>query len=245
MLTKISIIIVHWNTPEQFQVQSSKFEVRKNIEVIVVDNSSDKKLEIRNKNLRLIQNKTNLGFAAACNQGAKIAKGEWLLFLNPDTHITSDEILKFIKNADERNFDAASPEQKGDSYYKPLPIWLSLAVEFSPLQRLIPLSLFKKRTLFGGCLLIKSAVLKKIGGWDDNFFLWFEDSDLTKRLYDNGYKVGWIPVQYSHEGGTSFKKLEEPYKKKMFFESMNLYSKKHFGTFGKLIVKVLTALNTR
>lgn len=245
MLTKISVIIVHWNTPEQFQVQSSKFEVRKNIEVIVVDNDSDKKLEIRNKNLRLIQNKTNLGFAAACNQGAKIAKGEWLLFLNPDTQISTTELFKFVKYAEENILDAASPEQKGDSYYKPLPTWLSLAVEFSPLGRLIPLSSFKKHTLFGGCLLIKSSVLKKLGGWDEDFFLWFEDSDLTKRLYDNGYKVGWIPVQYSHEGGSSFKKLDEPYKKRVFFKSMNLYSRKHFGTFGKLIVKVLTALNTR
>jgi len=245
MLTKISIIIVHWNTPEQFQVQSSKFEVRKNIEVIVVDNNSDKKLEIRNKNLRLIQNKTNLGFAAACNQGAKNAKGEWLLFLNPDTHITSSDILKFIENAEVQQFDAACLNPASGNYLKPLPSALSLLAEFSPFCRFIPLRLFRQKTLFGGGLLIKKSVLKKLGGWDEDFFLWFEDSDLTKRLLDEGYKIGWIEVPHNHAGGVSFKGLKEQQRRELFFASMNLYAQKHFGYFGKFAVKFLTVLNTR
>ncbi len=243
MLTKISIIIVHWNTPEQFQVQSSKFEVRKNIEVIVVDNNSDKKLEIRNKNLRLIQNKTNLGFAAACNQGAKLAKGEWLLFLNPDTHISSANVLEFVRKTEERKLDAASLQPSSNSYTKPLPSPFSLLIEFSPLGRLIPLSVFKQKTLFGGGLLIRKSVLKNIGGWDEEFFLWFEDSDLTRRLIDSGHTIGWITIKHSHAGGVSFKRLKEQQRRKLFFISMNLYANKHFGTVGKLIVKLLTYIN--
>lgn len=222
------------------------------LEIILIDNNStnesNKKLnsyKLSTSGYKVILNKTNVGFAKACNQGAQIAKGKWLLFLNPDTLITSDEILKFVKSAEKQNLDAASPTQTGDSYYKPLPTWFSLAVEFSPLGRIIPLSAFKKRTLFGGCLLIKASALKKLGGWDERFFLWFEDSDLTKRLYDMKYKIGWLPVKYKHSGGSSFVKLDFTYKRNIFFESLNIYARKHFNLGERFIVKLLTTMNKR
>lgn len=245
---KVSVIIVHWNTPSALEAQQKLIKTSNDLEVIVVDNASEKSIknpERKNKNVRIIENNENLGFAAACNQGAEIAKGEWLLFLNPDTHITSDEVLKFSKNAEKKNLDAVSPVQKGDSYFKPLPTWLSLLAEFSPFRRVLPLSLFKKRTLFGGCLLIKASVLKKLGGWDEDFFLWFEDSDLTNRLYRNGFNVGWLPVTYTHKGGVSFSQLDNAYKKRMFFSSMNIYSRKHFDIFGQLIIKAISSWNLK
>ncbi len=249
---KVSVIIVHWNTPEQVIVQSSKFKVQNDIEIILIDNNSTKEninklksYRLQDSGYKIIYNDKNLGYAGACNQGAKIAKWEWLLFLNPDTYIDYSSTLKLIKNAEEQNLDAVSPAQEGDNYYKPLPTWLSLAVEFSPLRRLIPLSLFNKHTLFGGCLFIKASVLKKIGGWDEDFFLWFEDSDLTKRLLDNEYKIGWVDVPHHHEGGISFKRLSEEKQKKIFFSSMNLYARKHFSLFGQLVVKVVSWWNLK
>jgi len=245
---KVSVIIVHWNTPNELNKQISLLKPTKELEVIIIDNASEKSiknLELRNKNLRVVENNTNQGFAKACNQGATISKGEWLLFLNPDTFLTSEEILKFTKNAEKKSLDAASPEQKGDSYYKPVPTWLSLLAEFSPLRRIIPLSSFKKHTLFGGCLLMRASVLKEIGGWDEDFFLWFEDSDLTNRLYRNGFKVGWLPATYSHKGGVSFSQLDTTYKKRLFFSSMNLYAQKHFDIFGQLIIKAVSWWNLK
>lgn len=242
---KVTVIIIHWNTPGLIKSQLKNLAPARDLEVVVIDNHSDNKLEIKNKDIKFIQNKSNAGFAAACNQGADIAKGEWLLFLNPDTHITSDEVLKFSKNAEKKNLDAVSPVQKGDSYFKPLPTWLSLLAEFSPFGRVLPLSLFKKRTLFGGCLLIKASVLKKLGGWDEDFFLWFEDSDLTSRLYRNGFNVGWLPVTYTHKGGVSFSQLDNTYKKRLFFSSMNIYSRKHIDIFGQLIIKAISSWNLK
>lgn len=247
---KISVIVVHWNTPSVLEAQLKHLKPSKDLEVIVVDNASKESSTLsrilkQSKQVVFMRNKKNMGFATACNQGADNAKGEWLLFLNPDTHITSDEVLKFTNNAEKKNLDAASPEQVGEDYFKPLPTWLSLLIEFSPLKRFIPLSLFNKHTLFGGCLLIRAAVLKNLNGWDEDFFLWFEDSDLTQRLYDNGYKVGWLPVKYSHAGGSSFAKLDQTYKKKLFFSSMKSYAQKHFGMIGKLVVRLLIAHNTR
>lgn len=247
---KISVIIVYWNTPDELRTlssllrQGSEGQVsKKDIEIIVIDNNSDKKLEINNQKLKLIENKTNLGFAAACNQGAKIAKGEWLLFLNPDTYISSQNVLRFLRKAEELNYDAASLKPSSSNYSKPLPSALSLLVEFSPLRRFISLNIFRQKTLFGGGLLIKRSVFNKLGGWDERFFLWFEDSDLTRRLLDNEYKIGWINVPHTHAGGTSFKKLSDSKRKEIFFSSMNLYASKHFSFFGQLVVKFITFLN--
>lgn len=242
LIHKISVIIVHWNTPELLKKQLTGLADR-TLEIIVIDNNStDKPGWIRKEfpHVHYIENTINRGYAAACNQGTIIAKGEWLLFLNPDVEITPDQIEKMIGEAQEKNFDACSPKPESRDYEKPIPTWWNLMQEFTPLNR------FARRdalqclsTLTGGCLLIKAIVLKSLGGWDERFFVWFEDSDLTKRLVDGNYKTGWIPSTVSHIGGVSFKNLDQQMKRDMFFHSMDVYAQKHFSGFGKLITSIL------
>lgn len=239
---RVTLIIVHWNTPDLLRNQLTLIKPDKNIEVIIVDNKSEKSINWVKKdflNIILVENSINLGYAIGCNTGAKIAKGSWLLFLNPDVLITNKQILEMVDQAEKNNFDAASPKPKSDNYQKPLPSPLSLMIEFTPLNRIISLNIFRKRTLFGGCLLIKKGVLKQLGGWDERFFLWFEDSDLTKRLYDNNYRVGWLDIKVNHTGGVAFKRMGDRNKRKIFFTSMDLYAKRHFSFLGKLIVGLL------
>jgi len=238
----ITIIIVHWNTPELLKKLLTLLKPEQNLEIIVVDNKSEKSVDWVKKdfpNITLIKNSANQGYAGGCNSGAKEAKGNWLLFLNPDVLITNKQILAMADQAEKNNFDAASPKPGSNSYQKPIPSALSLLVEFTPLNRLIGLDIFKQKTLFGGCLLIKNKVLKQLGGWDERFFLWFEDSDLTKRLYDKNYRVGWLNTKISHIGGASFKKLNGKSKQKIFFTSMNIYAKKYFSIIGRLVVFLL------
>jgi len=263
-IKKLSIIIVHWNTPDELKAQisklptslSTKSELRgaskfqKDTEIIVVDNASKRTASLREcfrilkkKKIKLLKNRSNLGYAAGCNQAAEKAKGEWLMFLNPDTHITSRNALLLLKRTEEQCFDAVSPQPTSDAYYKPLPSALSLLVEFSPIKRFVSLQSFRARTLFGGGLLIRKTVFKRVGGWDKRFFLWFEDSDLTKRLLDMKFRVGWVTISHKHKGGISFEKLSEKRKKYIFFKSMNKYAKKHFNLFGQLVVRFLTLLN--
>ena len=239
---KVSVIIVHWNTPDILKRQLSKLRPSSQIEVIVVDNNSDRLPTVKSP-YRLVRCSENNGFASGCNRGAAIAKGEWLLFLNPDTHLTSSAVLSFAQSAKAQNLDAASPLQRSEDYYKPLPTPLSLILEFSPLHRFIHLPKSGKHTLFGGCLLIKRKVLEALDGWDEDFFLWFEDSDLTKRLYLNNYRIGWIPLSYTHSRGSSFTRIDEQKKKRWFFSSMNLYARKHFSYMGRLLIRVLTFTN--
>jgi len=240
---KLSVIIVHWNTPDDLKSQIANLRSSKELEIIVIDNHSDKKIKLPGECV-LIQNKSNLGFAKACNQGAKIAKGDWLLFLNPDVTISTKTLSHWIKQAEKADLDASSLEPSTSAYKKPVPSWYSLLIEFSPLHRFFPTTLNSKNfTLTGGCLLIRADVLKKLGGWDERFFLWFEDSDLTKRLLDNANKIGWINLPFKHAGGTSLKQLPEGKRRSIFFSSMNKYAKKHFNLFGRLVVNFLTILN--
>lgn len=247
---KVTAIIVHWNDVAMLNQQLKKLLPTSELEVIVVDNDSifsptvtRSFKRLSSKKIRVIRNKKNIGFAAACNQGARIAKGEWLLFLNPDTHIATAEVLKGVSLAEARKIQAFSPMQRSDNYFKPLPTWMSLLVEFSPLRRLVPLSVFSKRTLFGGCLFIRRDLLHTVGGWDEDFFLWFEDSDLTAKIYRSGEVPGWISLNYTHVGGHSFTQLNETKKRTLFFQSMNIYANKHFGWIGRIIVKGITHLN--
>ena len=239
---RISVVIVHWNTPDILKRQLAKLRPSSQIEVIVVDNNSDRLPAVKSP-YRLVRCSENNGFASGCNRGAAIAKGDWLLFLNPDTHLTTSEIESFVRTVEKQNFDAASPLQTTENYFKPLPTPLTLLIEFSPLRRWIRLSKQKQHTLFGGCLLMKRSAFNSLNGWDEDFFLWFEDSDLTKRLYLNNYRIGWVPLTYTHSGGSSFKHVDNRMKKRWFFSSMNLYAKKHFSIAGQLIVRLLTFTN--
>ncbi|OGK12423.1 hypothetical protein A3C98_00420 [Candidatus Roizmanbacteria bacterium RIFCSPHIGHO2_02_FULL_37_15] len=241
MKKRLSIIIIHWKTSNSLKNLLILLKSSKDYQIIVIDNASGNNLNWLNRDfsqVELIENKINRGFAFACNQGVIKAEGERLLFLNPDCEITPIQIQAMVNYSESNAFDACSVKST-DSYQKPLPSPLSLLIEFSPINRFLGLNVFSKRTLFGGCLLIKSAVLKSLGGFDERFFLWFEDSDLTLRLIKNNYKIGWTNIPIKHIGGESFKKLDDQFKKDIFFNSMEIYAKKHFNLFGQLIVTLI------
>ena len=242
MKLKVSVVVVHWNTPDLLRKLLKSLEAKNNLQISVIDNHSDKSVEWLKKEfpeINLIQNKKNVGYAKACNQGARRSNGKWLVFLNPDVLITAREIQTMIETAEKQQLDAFSPNPFDPVYKKPLPSGFSLLVEFTPLKYLIPLSIFSKRTLTGGLLFIRKEVFKKLGGWDERFFLWFEDSDLSKRLYDAEYRVGWIPARVEHVGGVSLRKLSQKEQRKLFFSSMGTYADKYFRLWGRIVVKII------
>lgn len=242
----VTVIVVHWNTPDILKQQIEHFKPSSHITYVVVDNNSKKRLTWLKKyrHIKLIQCNTNLGYAKACNLAAnKFNTSDWILFLNPDTFISKSSIDDFIKKATRKKLDAASPKSTA-RYSKPIPSWWNLSTEFTPLKRLFkqqhPPQTHTKTTLFGGCLLIKRTIFVKINGWDESFFIWFEDSDLTKRLYDAGYKVGRVDVDHSHIGGATFSHLTDKTQKKLFFTSMRHYAQKHFNIWGRFVTLIIS-----
>lgn len=246
---KISVIIIHWNNRELLEQQLVLLSSGKELELIVVDNASTESLSSLTKkfsNVQFIQNTLNRGFAFACNQGRRVASGEWLLYLNPDVVIEAAQIKRMVEYAQVNHFAAVSPRFGSLDYQKPVPSWLSVLTEFSPLGKLIPLAGLGQRTLVGGCLLIQSQILEEIHGWDERFFLWFEDSDLSARLIDSGYTYGFIDDEsIQHLGGTSFSQLGDQEKRDIFFHSLQMYADKHFSSFGKSFVNIISRRYTK
>jgi GT2 family glycosyltransferase len=213
------------------------------VDIVVVDNNSKdspQKLVKKFPEVTFLFNKRNKGYGAACNQGVLHTKGDWLFFLNPDLTIDNETIKKCAQEAVEKNLDAASPQSKKSGYNKPVPSLASLFIEFSPLQRIIPQSFFPKKTLFGGALLIKRNVFMKLKGWDERFFVWFEDSDITKRLMNSGAHIGQLSIEISHIGGESFKNLSAESRYAYFFHSLDIYLKKHHSRLTQKIIGVIT-----
>lgn len=204
----VSVIIVNWNGIEHLKsCLSSLSRINyKKTEIIVVDNGSqDGSYEfIRQKYSRIIviRNHQNLGFSRANNQGIRKSKGEYILFLNNDTKVSKNFLNILIKElASDKKMGACQPkilhwEKPGrldsiGSFLTNTGFLFHLGFEAKDTKRLD-----KKIKLFSGkgsCLLFKRQVLEKIGYFNEDFFAYFEETDLCWRLWLYGYYLLYIP----------------------------------------------------
>lgn len=243
-MIKYSVIIIHWQTPELLESQLRHLSPTSESEVIVVDNNTltdQQHWKEKFPTTTFIFLDKNYGFATAGNRGAAIAKGKWYLFLNPDVSITYEQINSMIAYGEKKQLSAVSADFDDERYRKPIPSFSSLLIEFTPLKHFFKASAFNHtRTIVGGCFVITASAFNHVGGWDEHFFLWFEDSDLTKRLTNAHLEYGFVKLPITHQGGASFESLADSEKRKLFFTSMNTYAKKHFNQFEQKLIVLLT-----
>jgi len=271
---ELSIIIVNYNVKEFLQnlIHSLQKAVSKiNHEIIVVDNASDDgSVEfIREKfpHINLIVNKTNLGFSKANNIALKASKGKFILLINPDTIVSENTITKMVEflnvhpNAGLAGCKILNPDgslQLACRRSFPGP-WTSFC-KVTGLSTLFPKSkLFARYNLTyldedsthevdaisGSFMMMKREVYEKVGGFDEQFFMYGEDLDLCYRVQQSGYKVYYYPgIQIIHYKGESTKRsgLDET---KYFYDAMNLFVKKHFSTFYLVEIILRSAIGFR
>ena len=230
---KLSIIIASYNTKdlttaciESVMNEGSSFE----FEVIVVDNDSKdgsvselKQLWRKYKNLKLIENKENVGFAKANNQGINKASGEFVFLLNSDTIVKRYVFKKLIDFA-EKKTDAGvvgarllNPDGSVQNSCLYFPTIKNAIREYWLGQK----GLFKKyapkgtrpvevEALVGAAFLITPKALQDVGLLDDRYFMYFEDVDYCRRVKEKGLKVYYLPeARISHYHGESGKKLAD------------------------------------
>jgi GT2 family glycosyltransferase len=235
-------------------------------EVIVVDNNSQDEtvtmLQQKFPDVRLIANTQNTGFAKANNQGIEAANGRYLLFLNPDTVVREDTFDKIIGFAEKQaNMGGLGVKMiDGTGHFLPESKrgFPSPAVAFYKtfgLARLFPKSkifnqyhlgyLDKDKTqevdvLSGAFMLVPQKVLEQTGYWDEDFFMYGEDIDLSYRIKKAGYtNFYFAETTIIHYKGESTKKGTLNYVK-TFYEAMIIFAKKHFeGSQASLFILML------
>ncbi len=255
----LSIIIVNYNVKEFLQnLLHSIDKALQNLssEIIVVDNASDdgsvELIKSKFPSVKLIENKTNLGFGKANNQALKIAEGKYLLLINPDAIVSEDTFTKMIeflegqKDAGLAGCKILNPDgslQLACRRSFPGP-WTSFC-KVTGLSNLFPNSKMFARynltylnenqtyevdAISGSFMLLKREVYEKLGGFDEQFFMYGEDLDLCYRIQKAGFKVFYVhTTQVIHYKGESTKRssMDET---KIFYNAMHLFVKKHFSS---------------
>ena len=229
---KLSIVIVTWNSAADIETCIDSINFGEEFEVIVVDNASGDatrdKLS-RYHHLKLVANESNCGYARANNQGLKLATGEYVLLLNPDTRIELGALDTLACYLDEHPAVGAvaprliSPDGTTQFSIRSLPTAASLLWELVGLARLFP-----KSRIFGrwkmkyfdysrtaeveqpmaSCLMVRRSVLDQLGGMDERFPIFFNDVDLSKRMAEAGWKTTYLAdARVIHSHGASTKQV--------------------------------------
>jgi GT2 family glycosyltransferase len=255
----LSIIIVNYNVKEFLQnLLHSIDKASQNLssEIIVVDNASDDgSVELmisKFPSVKLIENKTNLGFGKANNQALKIAEGKYFLLINPDAVVREDTFKKMIEFLEEHkdaglagckilNPDGSLQLACRRSFPGP---WTSFC-KVTGLSNLFPNSKMFARynltyldenqtyevdAISGSFMMLKKEVYEKVGGFDEQFFMYGEDLDLCYRIQKADYKVFYVhTTQVIHYKGESTKRssMDET---KIFYNAMHLFVKKHLSS---------------
>jgi len=242
----VSIIIVNYNTKVlTLQCIDSIFAQTSGIdfEVILVDNGSvdgSRELFTSDNRITYIYSHENLGFGKANNLGVTYAKGQYLFFLNSDTYLLNNAIQQFYA------FCKASPVKLGfvgtclldkdggiNGYGDEFPsIWKSLkrAMHLTNKQHsphYNDLRFFEVEYVLGADMFVANSVFSEVGGFDESFFMYYEESDLQYRTHIKGYKNVIIDgPQIVHLEGKSTQHITQ--KKRMMVEKSHLcYHRKH------------------
>ena len=228
-------------------------------EIVVVDNASTDATVGRVEDfvawheVRLLANDSNVGFAAAVNQGAQATTGDVLLVLNPDAIAEPGavkELLRYMEATHSSAAGGALLESDGTPArgfaFRRLPTLPTLLCESMLVNQLWPDNPVNRRYRCldadysrqqeveqpaGACLAITRAAWDELGGFDEQFYpVWFEDVDLCKRLLDRGCKIVYCPTaRFRHSGAHSVSALSFREKQLFWYTNMLRYARKHFS----------------
>ncbi len=270
-MSSVSIIIVTYNSEKEIIKCINSLLPQLNDfdgEIIIIDNdSTDKTIffikDIDSKSISIIQNKENFGYTKANNQGIKNVKGNYILFLNPDTIIPNSTIKNLLNEIkDDKKLGVIAPQlrfpdgeiqnscrrfpRRRDILYDS--IGLSKIFNNSKEFNYWKMGDFdhKKSSLVdqpaGAALLIPKMIFDEIGLLDEQFPMFFSDVDLCKRIWDAGYNVQYTIKSFIiHKGGASV------YRKRIkmivsshfsFWKYFNKYKTKLFDKIINVIVGI-------
>ena len=244
---KLSVVILNYNV--RYFLELCLRSVEKAIididaEIIVVDNASEDESCDMVKSLfphvKLIQNKENVGFSKGNNIGVKNAKGKYLCILNPDTVVAEDTFIRLIEFYESKSKVGIVGCQLIDGTGTFLPeSKRNVPTPFVALMKMLGLTRSYYATdlnenevgavpvFVGAFMFLETSIYRKIGGFDEDYFMYGEDIDLSYRIEKAGYKNYYFgQIMVMHFKGEST--LKDKVYAERFFGAMQIFYKKHF-----------------
>ncbi|RYD15594.1 MAG: glycosyltransferase family 2 protein [Lysobacteraceae bacterium] len=248
------------------------------VELVLVDNASvDGEVErlaqrfSTDPRLHILRNADNIGFGPACNRGAAIARGDVLLFLNPDCDIRTDTVarLRTALHEDPRLgllgvtvCDPDGPPARGNRRRDPLlrralasmsglsrheARWPALQGVEMPARIQEGPAIERVDAVSGACMALPRAVFERVGGFDEGYFLHVEDLDLCRRVRDAGFAVAIVHalrVTHAQGGSSRHRRLfVERHKLRGMWRWFNKFDPAAQNPFARAFVRVALALH--
>ena len=238
--TQVSIITVNYYSEADI-IESLKSILRKSqttlFEYIIISNSPvekhfEEKIKSLYPNTTVYQMPNNVGFSAACNKGAELSNGKYLFFLNPDTHFINDVISVLSKFHDRKpGFLISGPatynhaSKRIPSVKNHISFWFFICWLFPFINSFLKNSLkgkaftvhqtMKIPVVNGHAMFIDAELHHLLGGFNEGYFMYWEENDICLNAYNNGYKTFFVDeARLIHSEGSS----TSPYFLKMELE---------------------------
>jgi len=254
---KLTIQIVNFRS--RHCLERCLFSISENLpvgvetDILLVNNETAPLEEIARKMKGRIGLKTheigeNVGFGKAHNAGFGASQGDVVLFLNPDTRVLPGALQALLDVFEDQRVGITGPllvdlagKIESDCFgTRRTPLSTIGGKIFSQKKYSYPADgeIFETDWVSGGAMLVRRSVFEKMGGFDENFFMYFEDVDLCLRAKKQGMLIVVNPkARIFHESGKSFSSERE--KKKHYYASQDYYTRKHFGWAGTGLMKLL------
>lgn len=255
----LSVIIVTYNSQDEISpCLNSIFtgEKKLSLEVIVVDNHSQDETVAKVKKffsqVKIIPLSQNVGYSRAINLGVARSYGKHLLILNPDTKILNEALTKMVNYLKDNPQVGVLGPRLYDNDKKELQPSGVGTLDFpaaffalSFLDKIWPQNPFSKRywyrgwprdslrevgSVSGAAMMIPKVVFEKLNGFDQNFFLYFEEEDFCRRVKEAGFQIVFYPqAEIIHYREKSIAKVNKKQINKIFRQSRYYFFRKHFG----------------
>ncbi|ODS30253.1 MAG: glycosyltransferase family 2 [Candidatus Scalindua rubra] len=261
-MVDISFIIVNWNTRDiLIDCLNSIYKTVRDIdfEIYVVDNNStDGSQEATKKNfpeVKLIENKTNTGFAHANNQALNIMQGRFAVLLNTDTILQEEAIknlLTFMNDSPGAGIAGAQLLNEDGSKQNSIDNFPSLETEIfnKSILRIISPNKYPSKarnynspievdSVIGACMMVRKEAMDEVGFFDEDYFIFLEETDWCFRMHKKGWKVYHVPdARVFHISGHSKKKT--PWESQIeYYKSLYKFFRKYRDTISYLTLRSL------
>jgi N-acetylglucosaminyl-diphospho-decaprenol L-rhamnosyltransferase len=260
---RIDVVVVSYNSSDRLRACVEQLSRQPSIQVVVVDNASQDEsvAVVSDLPITVVRLEKNLGFGGGCNAGWRAADAPYVLFLNPDARIAPEAVLQLTAVLERTSAGAVAPRIVDSSgalewSLRRFPEVRSIYGQALFAHRLFPDAEWTDEVIrepgryeregpcdwaSGACLLVRRATLEHTGGFDEGFFMYCEDVDFCRRLWDAGQPVVYTPtVVCTHAGGASAPRWRLM---RVLAQSRIRYARKHFGRIRAATYQLGVALN--